>query len=315
MRLGSGWVSLGTTMAAALPLLLSLLTCGPPTGPASRCVVAATASAPIGWFPGSIVFDSACRQLLAFGGSIGQGNNLSNATWSWKDGHWTHLMPAHSPPARTRGALAFDAKRNVSVLYGGQLDLNRNPPVAAVDTWIWNGADWHEGRPAHRPDLLLPIATYDASREQVVIVGWDTASHGFATWSWNGEDWQPLMTLPASAAQAGLVYDPRTRSVLLFGGFNQSAGPLQETWSLGQSGWHLLRPATTPQARLDPALGFDPKLKRVLLTGGGTAQQPLMADTWAWDGSNWWQLPAIDCDPPSPRAERLPVQRGHWTAL
>lgn len=62
-------------------------------------------------------------------------------TWTWNGARWNVQNPVHSPPARVRASMAYDATHRVVVLFGGSTGS-----AAALhelnDTWTWNGSDW-----------------------------------------------------------------------------------------------------------------------------------------------------------------------------
>jgi hypothetical protein len=95
----------------------------------------------------SMVYDAALRQVLLFGGvsvtgyapasgdqseSFVEGAPLSDL-WTWNGSTWKELHPAHSPPARFRAQMAYDAESGQVILFGGS--VNNNADVA--DTWVY----------------------------------------------------------------------------------------------------------------------------------------------------------------------------------
>jgi hypothetical protein len=57
-------------------------------------------------------------------------------TWIWDGRSWSQKHPSASPPARQQEAMAYDAGRQVVVLFGGY-----HKPFMA-DTWTWDGSTW-----------------------------------------------------------------------------------------------------------------------------------------------------------------------------
>ena len=55
---------------------------------------------------------------LLFGGMTGQASAVGE-TWSWAGGAWTRLTPTTEPSARGGVSMAYDAQRQVMVLFGG----------------------------------------------------------------------------------------------------------------------------------------------------------------------------------------------------
>jgi hypothetical protein len=75
---------------------------------------------------------------------------------------------------------------------------------------------------------------------------------------------------------------------------------LQDTWILNQSGWHQLKPATSPPARGLSQMAYDRTTGSVVLFGG-VGLGGALGDTWLWQNGNWiQQYPSAS---PSPRYE------------
>jgi hypothetical protein len=55
---------------------------------------------------------------VLFGGMTGQ-TFVIGETWSWSGGEWTELAPPTAPGARGRVSMAYDAHRQVMVMFGG----------------------------------------------------------------------------------------------------------------------------------------------------------------------------------------------------
>jgi hypothetical protein len=96
-----------------------------------------------------------------------------------------------------------------------------------------------------------------------------------------------------------MVYDDKTRSLLLFGGgAHDSIGDVNDTWTWDGSTWTQLHPATSPSPRDNASLAYDAASGLVVLFGGadprgttgGAIGGKFFGDTWTWDGSNWTQM-------------------------
>jgi hypothetical protein len=98
----------------------------------------------------SMVYDSALREVLLFGGisvtgytpasgdqseSFTMGSPLSDL-WAWNGSTWKELHPAHSLPARFRAQMAYDAESGQVVLFGGSV----NTVADVADTWVYGPA-------------------------------------------------------------------------------------------------------------------------------------------------------------------------------
>ena len=80
--------------------------------------------------------DSATGQLVLFGGSWASGCHdfgTFNDTWTYRGGTWSRLAPSIGPTLRTGGAMAYDARTNQMLLFGGVTI----PYTPARDTWAF----------------------------------------------------------------------------------------------------------------------------------------------------------------------------------
>jgi hypothetical protein len=80
--------------------------------------------------------------ILSGGESIGVNGSFpiySNETWEWNGTVWTQRMIG-GPSPRAAHAMAYDASRAVSVLFGGVFQSRGGGPVFNDETW-WLGAN------------------------------------------------------------------------------------------------------------------------------------------------------------------------------
>jgi hypothetical protein len=101
-----------------------------------------------------------------------------------------------------------------------------------------------------------------------------------------------------------MAYDAATKSIVMFGGRNDSEGAvLNDTWAFNGSGWTQLFPANSPPGRAFdvPGMVYDAAAGNIVFFGGA-GFGVYFDDTWTWDGSNWTQrFPAT-----SPSIRRAP---------
>ena len=141
-------------------------------------------------------------------------------------------------------------------------------------------------------------AVYAARCNRVILFGGRTAGApgpGNATdetWEWNGGTmaWTQVTTIGKPPARGGhaMAYDSRRNRVVLFGGYNNNFGGLNDTWEYDcvTKTWTQRTPAASPPARHAHDMAYDPILGlTVLYAGSGPFQ-----DTWTWDGTNWAQV-------------------------
>jgi cysteine-rich repeat protein len=229
-------------------------------------------------------YDSKRGRIVLFGSF-----NNAPKTLEWDGRRWFVQEPAISPPPRQRHAMAYDAARARTVLFGGtNLD----------DTWERDSATWTLAvtplAPPARADHTL---VYDAARKRVVLFGGRTLldNNGLAdTWTWDGQAWTQIATpSPGRRFDHGAAYDPKRGVVVIYGGSHQDVES-SETWELAGTTWTPRTPPTTPGARRAHAMTFDPTRGRVVLHGGVTGTSTFFLDTWTYDGVDWEKLDIPD---------------------
>ena len=128
----------------------------------------------------SLTFDAAHGEIVMFGGGgndpfAAQSNQFFlNDTWIWDGASWHPEQAANSPSARVGATMAFDADRNVVVMFGGLQGQDGDPDSNQYDndTYTWNGFGWsglpNAGAPSPRFDTGL---VYDAMNHRTLLVG------------------------------------------------------------------------------------------------------------------------------------------------
>ncbi len=149
----------------------------------------------------STVYDSERADLVLFGGWR-RGDGRLGDTWEWDGVRWAQVAAEGDggPSARVYHAMAYDAARGVTVLFGGYDGAD-----FLGDTWTWNGVQWAqvtwawdgvrwarvaaegEGGPSARRGHAM---AYDAAREVIVLFGGRGVDGLLGdTWWWDGERW------------------------------------------------------------------------------------------------------------------------------
>jgi hypothetical protein len=249
-----------------------------------------------------MAYDVTRSRTVLFGGCCSDAGDSFGDTWTWNGSDWKLRAPAHSPPPRWGGMIAFDTERRQVVLYGGFDQV-----AYFDDTWTWDGTDWTERHPAHSPGPLAGGgATWDSFRCQVVVFG--GYSYGGPvgdTWTWDGTDWTkraPAHSPPARSFM-GMSFDDGRGQAVLFGGTPQgNEEALEDTWTWDGTDWTQRFPQHVPSMRLGPQMTFDGlRFDTVLFGGFDPSCCGYLGDTWTWDGTDWTTHldGAIDLDPRS----------------
>jgi hypothetical protein len=142
-----------------------------------------------------LVYHAGLRMVLLVNGddAAGEPDGSPTRIWGW-DGRGWRLVADDGPPVRSLGGVAYDADRNMLVMYGGST-ANR----VYEDTWEWDGATWQQ-KQAQGPGLRHHIGmVYDATHKQIVLYGGNLNATSelmseitfpVDTWTWGGATWQ-----------------------------------------------------------------------------------------------------------------------------
>lgn len=265
-------------LRGGLAVLLALAACSPGTpGDGGDAVPAAQACGTFsGGTPGARTYLLAYYRPGGYPILFSQGGDSPSTvtpfeTWAWKCG-WRH---AAGPDPQVWGyAMAYDPALRQTILVGAR-------------TMGWDGSRWIDLQV--KPPLNLGSTTmvFDAARNVLLLV--DSYPSGVNTWTFDGRSWKNAWAGgPANEAGAAVAYDPRSRTVMLFGGFaSGSRGDQQVTWRWDGSSWTVLSPETSPPGGA-AVMAFDEATRQmILVTWDGTTAGSV---TWEWTGITWRQL-------------------------
>jgi cysteine-rich repeat protein len=267
--------------------------------------------------------------VMLYGGTSGSSGDAVRATYSetWEhDGvTWGRLAPPASPPALTRVAMAYDPRRDRVVLFGG-LDASG----AFVDeTWEFDGVTWVKLSPATHPTARVDAAFACSPTRCVLFGGRNGTTQGSGamhqdTWSWDGTSWSEVANsgsgMPPARSAAGMTFDTRISSFVLWGGRNttnslvdthemtdgatfwvqRTNGPVgmstglpviayspssMSTWVYAPSGTYTYASgwgSAMPLPVHQDALAWNDRTERLVATSNG-----MLDRTYSNEGSNW----------------------------
>lgn len=253
--------------------------------------------------------------VIVFGGNSTDG--LMNDTWAYDPvaDLWTELKPSGAlPPPRWGQCTAYDPSEGQMIVFGGW-----NGSEYLNDTWTYDLAAnaWTEQEPAG----TLPTGrvgygmAFDIGLGRAIMFGgWNQdGSRCFGdTWSYDPSTntWIELNppTSPSPRASQPMAYDDRSERMIIFGGWNASAGNLDDTWAYDSAAntWRELQPHSAPSARDGEPMVYDSTTGKLILFGGARNGGDLLRDTWAYDptANTWTEL-----EP----SGKLPAARlDHW---
>ncbi len=211
---------------------------------------------------------------------------------------WIDLGAA--PRHASGAAMAFDARRDVVVLFGG--DDQIYPGHVFDDTWEWDGIRWEERRvigPSPRSDAAM---AFDGARDRTVLFGGLASDNNNMlgdTWQWDGSAWTRLAVSGPSPRQSHqMVYDAARRRIVLFGGVDRTNIPFSDTWTFDGTSWSKL-PVDLPSTLDTPALGYDWKRGVVVLFGYSGTFPNFVPELWELVNTTWTSKSTTG---PGPRA-------------
>jgi cysteine-rich repeat protein len=172
-----------------------------------------------------MVFDDRRGKTVLFGGELEPIDRIpvfDDETWEF-DGDWNKIATVSAPSKRSGHAMAYDAKRNVIVLFGGSTTGDNRE--ALDDTWEFNStaSTWTEiVATAAKPTPRIGAAmTFDYKRGVVVLFGGET-KNGLSkeSWEFDGEQWRQQVPLnaPIRSKSPLMTYDTTTNTPLLRAG-------------------------------------------------------------------------------------------------
>lgn len=200
---------------------------------------------------------------------------------------WEQRQPATSPSAREGCAMAFDSRRQRTVLFGGS-----GTGAVLGDTWEWDGTNWTRVTTVVSPPPRQHAAmAFDPVRGQIVLFGGANVSARLGdTWTYDGTAWTPRTpsASPSARRQVSMAWERNGNRLLLFGGTDGTTS-FNDTWVWNGSDWASAASPIRPFPRWGHALADEPGSGGVLLFGGFALQGGVTSlnDTWRWTGTEW----------------------------
>jgi hypothetical protein len=205
-------------------------------------------------------------------------------TWEWNGDSWAQIPTEVSPPERGDFAMAYDAHRKVTLLFGGS-----NKSGYLQDTWEWNGREWKQIFPASKPPARVYHAmAYDPGRKEVIVFGGEIAPGDVIkdAWAWDGQEWQSIpINTDTFLNGNSVVYNHVTNGLMAV---------RYGTWFWDGYGWHNERYDPIPCCRQLEGLAYDSTNAQVVLFGGsylnGDDIVDHVGDTWIFNAQGWEEL-------------------------
>ena len=238
----------------------------------------------------NMIYHAQLREVLLIGcipGSVRQ--SAPNVIWGWNGERWRRVTEG-GPPMLLLGGAAYDAKRNVLVLYGGYSWATNS---CERETWEWDGETWT------KKDVASPTACdhlemiYDASQAQVILFGGGDENQNLSreTWLWDGEMWTRISESgPLGRAHFGFIYDPTHEQGLLYGGYADRI--LDDFWVWRDSAWQNAD-ISGPGPLSHTGMAADHEANELILFGGASSTSTfssLSDRTWKLTNGAWSEL-------------------------
>jgi len=178
----------------------------------------------------AVAYDDPRDVVVLFGGlNTSAGWNGLDDTWEHTSTGFEQKTPTTKPPGRYNAQMGFDAKRSVTVLYGGITGFAGTP---FSDTWEWDGTNWKAmSLPFSPPGSAGGSLVWDPVGERLVLAGGNVVD----TWAYDGKTWTKLATTGFPRRLEGaIVYDGARKTIVAVGG--HSATPMYGgTYTTGYS--------------------------------------------------------------------------------
>ncbi len=228
----------------------------------------------------SMAYDKSIGAIILFGGTNG---TYLNETWKFNSsGDWEQLFPPTSPLPTGDAPMAFDSKRNVTVLCSGSETWEYN---ASANTWT------NRTSGTHPTQALYSAMAYDAGRNVTVFFGDYGSNYLNETWEYDGNSWTNVTpslsgeSPPAQRSLGAMVYDSLRKKIVLVGGYlpaipyaSNKVFEYNGTGWVNKSSLHYI---------MYPYAAFDTSINKTLISYGYYItpgySQLYLNETWEYD--------------------------------
>ncbi|MFX1590147.1 MAG: Kelch repeat-containing protein, partial [Promethearchaeota archaeon] len=189
---------------------------------------------------------------------------------------------------------------NKVILFGGGFQDSTSYSYFG-DTWIYNPKTnlWTEIFPREHPTARSSHSmVYDPINQKVILFGGVDLNDNWMNDTWifdsRTKRWTEVFpeNSPSIRGSSSTYYDIQAEKVILFGGYQEVGGHLDDTWAYDYSinNWTNLNPSIKPTGRYGAPMIYDPINERGLFFGGRTTI--ITDETWVYYYSNnsWLEL-------------------------
>lgn len=279
-------------------------------------------------------YDSKRDRMIVFGGSDGSDSLYTSQTWvlGLSGEPWRRLgIRGNAVPRPREGHTAiYDTRHDRIIVFGGLNEDNitqyRNDVWSLSmrdSTWTQLRGDSCFGNGFVRPECRwYHSAIYDSLGDRMIVYGGSyrtTMTSDVWAYALDGTNRWTLLIEKGRGPEATshtAVWDPKTRSMYVFGGYNAQIGPASnQVWALRLDGtprWERLLPAgELPAPRYDHVAVWDAPRQRMVVYGGWglPPASTVYDDVWELTlaGSPRWTKLSPGGELPEPRRDATGV--------
>jgi hypothetical protein len=244
-----------------------------------------TAAAPSPRSAHSMVYDSARKRVLLFGGEAP--NNASTTVtrfadlWSWDGTNWVELKIDALPSFQSAPSLAYDPVRKQTVMFSSGSRVSAEQQATA--TWVWDGEQWLRRAVPSPPTRTDAAMAFEPESGQLILTGgFDRDGELLDTWTWDGARWNQVADNGPHGNTRVMTYDSARKRMILVADADSFAwqdNAWQPLAHLGDFGTHF---------QVD-ALDFDRKRERGVLVASTYPEEGgnVIPLAFEWDGASW----------------------------
>ncbi len=243
--------------------------------------LARPSNSPPGRFAAAAAYDPVSGVVMLYGGRLGPGQ-VVNDTWAWDGRTWRLLdNGAGSPPSGEGSVMAWDDVRQQMVLVNGLT-------ATGGSTWTWNGSRWvRQAGGDLRGTFLIGMAVDPVTHAVLGVGCCATGTGATSTLAWDGASWHQLSPRTVPAFTVGLVRDPASGRLLMFGDPSLAS----QVWSWTGQDWTLRPNVQLPE--FPAAAVTDTRTGQVVIVG--SASEPVQGNpqpvhVWSLTRTGWRQL-------------------------
>ena len=208
--------------------------------------------------------------------------------------NWVQIIPTsgNAPAPRSNAAAIYDSLNHRLVIFSGKSAAGSLNDVWALDLKSNSWSDLTPSSGAAPAPRFTANGVYNLAQQQMIIWSGQGASFFNDVWAFdlNAKAWTPFNPpdpKPSIRYGTAAIFDPRTKEVVTFAGFNQ--GRFDDTWrfNVNSGTWKDVSPAIHPEKRCLHSASYDALKHRMIIYGGQTSGA--RGDIWTFDlAKNMW---------------------------